>query len=564
MKKYLYLILVAVLALAMLTACGGEQTPETSGTTAAPTVPVDPNAIASCVTGDKLVYVQTVEELLAAIDPTGNTVVTLLKDIENKKAIELPYACTVDFAGCTVSTNPQQGLGIQVLAKGSENATTTLKNGKLVTYSDSIRVKEGALVVSGMDIRTAYGHSVVLYDVDGAYKAVNRIENTTIVSDSGAALSFGQQDADYSDTGIVVKNTTMICPKEDGAMIFAKANSEVVTGQIDLQEGVKLYSYNDLACQDGTVFGARVAVKEWNVTATAGEESWENMTCWNTDGDQEKVLNVLMIGNSFCHSFVDELYAMAEVAGVQVNLTNLYYAGCSIKSHWTWLQNPLEAKPSEFFITGSLGRFEHPTITGLGDALQYADWDVITCQQHFDIGRTVDYETALESCTPYAGNMFSYLKENFPNAKLYWQETWSYGVGYVYPTNKDDDPNNDKENADCSSVAIQTHQYEMIRDVSKTLCQESNVLMIPSGDAWQLARGRLGDTLNKADFAHDGDGGGGQYLNAAVWLEVLTGKSVLGNTWRPSSYILMEDRIPALQQSAHEAVAAIYGEDYAK
>ena len=68
MKKYLYLILVAVLALAMLTACGGEQTPETSNVTAAPTVPVDPNAIASCVTGDKLVYVQTVEELLELIE----------------------------------------------------------------------------------------------------------------------------------------------------------------------------------------------------------------------------------------------------------------------------------------------------------------------------------------------------------------------------------------------------------------------------------------------------------------------------------------------------------------
>ena len=90
MKKYLYLLLVAVLALAMLTACGGEQTPGTTEAGTAPTVPADPNAIASCVTDDKLVYVQTVEELLAAIDPTGNTVVTLLKDIENKKAIELP------------------------------------------------------------------------------------------------------------------------------------------------------------------------------------------------------------------------------------------------------------------------------------------------------------------------------------------------------------------------------------------------------------------------------------------------------------------------------------------
>jgi hypothetical protein len=39
-----------------------------------------------------------------------------------------------------------------------------------------------------------------------------------------------------------------------------------------------------------------------------------------------------------------------------------------------------------------------------------------------------------------------------------------------------------------------------------------------------------------------------------VWYEVLTGNSCIGNTWRPN-YELSEERIAALQQAAHEAVA---------
>ena len=73
----------------------------------------------------------------------------------------------------------------------------------------------------------------------------------------------------------------------------------------------------------------------------------------------------------------------------------------------------------------------------------------------------------------------------------------------------------------------------------------------------------VGDTLCLEDMYHDGDVGGGQYLNACVWFEVLTGKSCIGNTWRPS-YELSEERITQLQLAAHQAVAECYGEDYAK
>jgi hypothetical protein len=47
--------------------------------------------------------------------------------------------------------------------------------------------------------------------------------------------------------------------------------------------------------------------------------------------------------------------------------------------------------------------------------------------------------------------------------------------------------------------------------------------------------------------------GGGQYLNACVWFEVITGKSCVGNSFRPD-YALSAEKVEVLQQAAHQAV----------
>lgn len=557
MKKRFCLIFILALTVVLIFCAGcGAETPETTESQV-PEPTIDPTAIASVVTGGKTFFVHSVEELINAVDETGHSVVTLYQEISNNKAIELPYSCTVDFNGFTVMTNPQQGLGIQIREAGSENQTTTLKNGKLISYSDSVRAKEGALLISNMQISTFYGNCVALYDTKADYKDINRIENTTMVSADGACLSFSETSADFSDTGITLNGVDMISYKADGAQIITKMGSDTVTGQINLEDKVSMYSYNKTACPNGMVFRGKLAVKESDAAVTVDDQTFDHMTLWTTESDKE-VLNILMIGNSFCYSYVDELYGMADALGYQLNITNLYYAGASIKSHWTWLTDLSEGNGKcEYWITGALGRYMHPTITTLTEAQEVADWDVISCQQHFDGARTVDFAAGYESCMPYAEDMFRYLGEKFPDAKLYWHETWAYGVGYVHPKNKDEDPDNDVANGDVLSTAVQTRQYNTIREVSAAICNETGVSMIPTGDAWQLARAQLGDTLNKADYCHDGDAGGGQYLIACVWLEILIEESPVGNTWRPADYILSEDKIPVLQQAAHDAVAAL-------
>ena len=197
-------------------------------------------------------------------------------------------------------------------------------------------------------------------------------------------------------------------------------------------------------------------------------------------------------------------------------------------------------------------------------ALEYRDWDVISLQQHFYPDMALNYNFAVGQTQDYAKDVYDYIKDKNPNADLYWHQTWAYQVGYAVES-KHDTPIPDAQ--------TQKTTHENIKAACEVIAEDNGVKLIPAGDAWQMARedSRIGDVLcaragvngGLGDYYHDGDIGGGQYLNACVWYEVLTGKSCVGNTWRPS-YELSEEKIAALQEVAHATVAAVYGEDYAK
>jgi len=269
--------------------------------------------------------------------------------------------------------------------------------------------------------------------------------------------------------------------------------------------------------------------------------------------------NLLMIGNSFSYYYVEELYGIAEAAGIHLNIYNVYKSGCTLKEHWNWLQN--DEKNYEFYVTNADGRRRALSgNVGLKECLAVADWDIISLQQasttYID---TVDTAKALTE--PYVNNLYGYLREKFPNARYLWHQTWSSQIGYQHAT----DANN----------KVTDRETQKLRDANAAglanyICQTYNVDNVPSGSAWDIARENalIGDTLcnrvnasgaDNTDNHHDGNVGGGQYLNACVWFETLTGKSCVGNAYRPADYDLSEEKIAILQQSAHDAVTAVYG-----
>jgi hypothetical protein len=68
---------------------------------------------------------------------------------------------------------------------------------------------------------------------------------------------------------------------------------------------------------------------------------------------------------------------------------------------------------------------------------------------------------------------------------------------------------------------------------------------------------------HSGDGTHDGDIGGGQFLNACVWYEILTGKDCRENPYAPvytykgETFTLSEEMLTMLRDAAHKAVAEV-------
>ena len=310
-----------------------------------------------------------------------------------------------------------------------------------------------------------------------------------------------------------------------------------------------------------------------NNTTTESNEDTTTEAIANNDiyieREDKEVKNILMIGNSGCHYYVEELCGIASADGYELTVANLYKSGAKPYEHLDSLKN--DTRIAMLYVTTSK---ERKQITRLStkETLEYAEkklkgeWDVITLQGNSDSYSLLgDMESAMQTSQAPVKELYDYIKENNPNATLYWHQTWSYEIGY----GKDR-----SEEYQMNDVEHRTTMYNIRKAVAYKIAEETDVRIMPSGDAWEIARKsdiigtdlcrRLAINDGEGDYYHDGDIGGGQYLNACVWYEVLMGESGIGNKWRPTDYTLSEDMIAGLQEAAHAAVAAVYGPGYAK
>ena len=285
-------------------------------------------------------------------------------------------------------------------------------------------------------------------------------------------------------------------------------------------------------------------------TACAGASGKDTeATQTPTQTVDDGVLKVLLIGNSFSYYFTDELYGMLKTAGKEAVIANVYYSGCSLYRHVNDYKNNIAE--FEYDVTDGNGRTEAKNV-GLAFCLDADDWDVISIQNHFYPKLTETFDSAMTACDPNAKDLIEIIRKHKPDAKIVWHETWAFQVGY------------ERNDGKVTTVEDQTHQYEVIRDVTGKLTEKLGISVVPSGDAWQIARADplIGDTLctdttrgdGKGDNYHDGNVGGGQYLNACVWFEALTGQSPVGSLFYPD-YSLSREAMKALQTAAHQAFA---------
>ncbi len=284
---------------------------------------------------------------------------------------------------------------------------------------------------------------------------------------------------------------------------------------------------------------------------TKEEQETKEAIMQQYDPAEDDILNILMIGNSYCYYYVEELYGMAKAAGIEMKVCNLYYSGCPLDRHWTWWRQN-EAN-YQYFETDEGGRQKYDNFT-LRRALERENWDVITLQEGNGSYRRKGLDGIREEIAPL-GQLLNVIKEQYPLSKYYWHCTWVPQVGNTNAS---------------SGFRIETKEDEMAWQnakitIAKEIKEKYSLPYIPTGQAWADARynpvigNQLCLRLSKPDdTSHDGDVGGGQYLNACVWFEMLTGQSCIGNTYRPD-YELSEEKIGILQQAAHKAVQAERG-----
>ena len=304
----------------------------------------------------------------------------------------------------------------------------------------------------------------------------------------------------------------------------------------------------------------RAFYEEWK---DDGMQSWDLKKIPTPPDDD--VIDVLMIGSSFCYYYVEELYGLAEAAGVKMRVCNVYYSGCRFTWHYTWWT---QGKSNyEFYeVVDNTGRKKTSGVS-LEYCLAQGDWDVISIQESTSTIYNAGAQNHLAETRDMRTVLLGYLKEQFPEAQVYWHQPWAYQIGYKSGSHTVD------------TFEDQQDRMMAIREFALGVCEENGVKRVNTGEAWQLYRknyvgtngltdtlcARLGvGTNDVGDYYHDGDIGGGQYLNACVWFETIMKDlrpeeniTCVGNTFSPiyaGKYTLSQDLIEALQQSAHQAV----------
>lgn len=258
------------------------------------------------------------------------------------------------------------------------------------------------------------------------------------------------------------------------------------------------------------------------------------------------VIRVLCIGNSFSWDAVEqELVPLCAKKGVEVEIHNLYYGGCSLQQHAEFL-----AKDTAAYSHRVCEPNPDPSLKGrepqiriirdtisLRQALQDGKYDYISLQQaSHDSGIRSSYE-------PWLTLLVDTVRAYQPEAQLCWMQTWAYSKDAKHPAYPR--YHNDQQemwDSICSCTRYVQERFKIL---------DLRLQIIPCGAAIQNARQtKLGDTLCRDGYHLNYIYG--RYTAACVWYEILTGKDVRFNHYK-NAQMTCKQRLQT-QKSAHKAV----------
>lgn len=251
-----------------------------------------------------------------------------------------------------------------------------------------------------------------------------------------------------------------------------------------------------------------------------------------------KSMYILAIGNSFSWDAMEYLYQILQELGYKdIFLGNLYIGGCTLATHANNITNDSGAYE---YRTNSTGTWSSTYGFKANTAMKEREWDYVSMQQASGSSGMADtYE-------PYLSTIVEAVKKNCPNAKRMWHMTWAYQGNSTH---------SEFSNYGKNQMAM----YEAIVNCVKTkvVARGDFNIVIPCGTAVQnLRTSYLGDNITRDGFHMSYNNG--RLLTGLMWARQITGKSIEGITYKPSSYTYTEDQITVIKDAVEKAYTKPY------
>ena len=252
---------------------------------------------------------------------------------------------------------------------------------------------------------------------------------------------------------------------------------------------------------------------------------------------EKSSLKILAIGNSFSVDAMEYVYQIAKQVGYEeVVLGNLYIGGCSLQTHASNLKS--KSKPYTYYYNDS-GKWQTVGNADISDVIGAAEWDYVSLQQ------VSGYSGVASSYEPYLTQLINYVKENAPQAEIFWHMTWAYPEGSDYSSFR-------------TYGYDQARMYDSIISAvqEKIVGREEISFVIPVGTAVQNVRtSYFGDNLSRDNLHLSYDVG--RYIASMTWVKQISGADIDGVTYIPSGAVT-----PRLLSTIKEAVNNAYAHPF--
>ena len=438
--------------------------------------------------------------------------------------------------------------------------------------SGVISVKNG----SKADFNIA-GADVVVSDSNFDAVAANEELTTGDIVTIKKNGNFANYDVEVLDNDAIVvigetydAETDVMTPGAISIYGVPSVGAKLIVAQYDEEGNIIKIDENDVADDAGIIAMdfEPVDVDDTVVKAFLLEATAIKPLCKNKEISHTRSYNLLMLGNSFSMDVTCYMEEIAASMGKELNIGVLNKGGSAVSYHYTNREMPLGSSDIMFWLNDKTQGYSN-----LKTVLEKYDWDYVVFQNW---GSSKSFYT--NSDDNYKKNWYpmvnlaKYVKELEPNATQMIHETWSFESGY----------NDFKDIAtrDAIGADIRALYSRCAEECADAIGQSEPLAKISSLDAFEAARRYtdangvakfettyfvdghkfidyenrakvpVGDgtmLLNAADAAagkvslhRDGfhASQAARYLIALNAVQFLTGKSILGNTYRPGEISL--------------------------